>query len=235
MAHYGTLRDFRFSQSDPDDIRGSNVYGRGDEKLGKIDDVIFDHSTGDIRYAVIDTGGWLSTKKFLVPADRLRASAQHDDDYQVDMDKQQIEALPPYNEKDIESDEKWRDYEGRYRSKWVDGPVMHRSETDRNITPTTAQMTQGTGATGPKNWETGSQPQSMGHGVGSVDESRSAVDAAASRTERVIPATSNEVTIRSSAAGIGPRWSNFEERLRQRRKEAVTGCNTCMVGDRKAS
>ena len=55
MAHYGTLRDFRFSETDVDDVRGSSVYGTDDDKLGKIDDVIFDHSTGDIRYAVIDT------------------------------------------------------------------------------------------------------------------------------------------------------------------------------------
>src|SRR5205085_5074293 len=60
MAHYGTLRDYRFTHIDAatDDIRGSKVYGLNDEKLGKIDDVIFNHSTGEITYVVIDTGGW---------------------------------------------------------------------------------------------------------------------------------------------------------------------------------
>ena len=79
MAHYGILRDFRFANTDEaaDDIRGSQVYGRGDEKLGKIDDVIFDHSSGNIRYLVIDTGGWLSSKKFLVPPDRVSNSTKH--------------------------------------------------------------------------------------------------------------------------------------------------------------
>lgn len=69
MAHYGTLRDYRFQDTDKirDDIRGSKVYGINDEKLGKIDDVIFDHTMGTIRYAVVDTGGWLSSKKFIVP------------------------------------------------------------------------------------------------------------------------------------------------------------------------
>ena len=33
------------------------VYGRNDEKLGTIDDVIFNHSSGDITYIVVDTGG----------------------------------------------------------------------------------------------------------------------------------------------------------------------------------
>ena len=32
-----------------------DVYGIGDEKLGKVDDVIFDHATGDVRYVVVDT------------------------------------------------------------------------------------------------------------------------------------------------------------------------------------
>src|SRR5205085_750646 len=68
MAHYGLLRDYRFEDlNTEDDIRGSNVYGRNDEKLGKIDDVIFDHATGSIRFVVVDTGGWFTHKKFLVP------------------------------------------------------------------------------------------------------------------------------------------------------------------------
>jgi len=231
MAHYGTLRDFRFSDKDVDDIRGSSIYGIDDEKLGKIDDVIFDHSTGDIRYVVVDTGGWLSTKKFIVPADQLRASTKHHDDYEVSLNKKQIESFPPYNEKDVESEQKWKDYEGRYRSKWVSSPVMHRAETDRNITPTTAQMTQGTGATGPKNWESGTEPESrsMGHGTGSIP------DTSMTHTERVIPATSNAVVIPTSAAGIGDRYLNFEERLRQRRREAVMGCKTCVISEKKAS
>jgi uncharacterized protein YrrD len=71
--------------ADVDDIRGSKLYGLNDEKLGKIDDVIFDHRTGEIRYVVVDTGGWLSSKKFIVPADRIRTSRKHQDDFMVDL------------------------------------------------------------------------------------------------------------------------------------------------------
>ncbi|SRR6266852_5973085 len=84
MSHYGTLRDYPISEA-AEEIRGAKVYGLNDEKLGKIDDVIFDHSTGLIRYVVVDTGGWLKTKKFIVPADRLRASTNHKDDFEVDL------------------------------------------------------------------------------------------------------------------------------------------------------
>ena len=77
MTHIGTLRDYRFAEVDEaaDDIRGAKVYGMDDEKLGKIDDVIFDHATGAIRYVVVDTGGWLSSKKFIVR--RTNSASRH--------------------------------------------------------------------------------------------------------------------------------------------------------------
>ena len=90
MANYGMLRNYRFTEAE-EDIRGSKLYGLDDEKLGKIDDVIFDHTTGLIRYVVVDTGGWLSTKKFIVPAERLRASDEHQDDFAADLTKKQVE------------------------------------------------------------------------------------------------------------------------------------------------
>ncbi len=215
MAHYGTLRGFRFSEADEvaDDIRGSEVYGLNDDKLGKIDDVVFDHSSGDIRYVVVDTGGWLSTKKFLVPAERLRPSGKHEDDYQTDLDKKRVESFPPYNEADVENAENWKKYETSYRSKWSGDTIMHREATDRNITPTTSQMTKGTGATGAP--EGGSErPLSRPVNYAELDS-------------RMIPPTGNEVDINSNGMGISPRWSNFEERLRQRRHEVTSACVTC--------
>jgi len=202
MAQCGMLRDYRFTDA-AEDIRGSKLYGLNDEKLGKIDDVIFDHSSGTIRYVVVDTGGWLSTKKFIVPAERLRASAEHKDDFAADLSKQQIESFPPYDEKNLESDEQWADYEGRYRSKWEAKPVMHRAETDRNITPTTQQMS------------------------GNSPSERAAADAAAetSDTEALTSggyaASTDTVKISQSAVGIGPRWDTFQDRLRERRKEVI--------------
>src|SRR5207237_10462898 len=69
-------------------------------------------------------------------------TTEHEDDFRVDLSKEQIETFPPYNESDVESEEKWGEYENRYRSKWEERPVMHRAGTDRNITPTTKQQIQ---------------------------------------------------------------------------------------------
>jgi len=201
MAQCGMLRDYRFTNA-AEDIRGSKLYGLNDEKLGKIDDVIFDHASGSIRYVVVDTGGWLSSKKFIVPAERLRCSAEHKDDFAVDLDKTQVEKFPPYNEKDLESDQQWADYEGKYRSKWEAKPVMHRAETDRNITPTTKQMQ-------------GNSPSAR------AADSTAGSTGAGAFEQGGFAASTNTVEISHSAVGIGPRWDTFQNRLRERRKEVI--------------
>jgi hypothetical protein len=171
---------------------------------------------------VVDTGGWLRSKKFIVPADRLRASARHDGDFASDLTKQQIEKFPPFKESDLESEDKWTDYEGRYRAKWEADPVMHRAETDRNITPTTSQMLGNQSslrASGSSEPNLASQPP---------DEE--SLEAAETPTERVVPAGVDSVVIENSAVGIGGRWDTFQARLRERRKEAVAECRTCSAG-----
>jgi sporulation protein YlmC with PRC-barrel domain len=233
MAQHGMLRDYRFTDA-AEDIRGSKLYGSNNEKLGKIDDVIFDHTSGVIRYVVVDTGGWLSTKKFLVPADRLRASAEHQDDFTVDVSKEQIEGFPPYDESHLESDDQFADYEGRYRSKWETGPVMHRAETDRNITPTAEQMAgnavseRALGAPSRMSLASSSAPS------GTVQSNN--VDTGAF-TEGGFASGTDSVVISQGANGIGPRWDRFQDRLRERRKEVISTGSTPESADkyRKAS
>lgn len=209
MPHFGLLRDYRFEDlNTEDDIRGATIYGRNDEKLGKIDDVIFDHSTGAIKYVVVDTGGWFTHKKFLVPPHRLHTSSEHDGDFAVNVSKDQIESLPVYNESDLESDERWKSYERKFDQAWHAGPVLHRKGSDHDITPTPDEMP--------------AEPGSIGSQL--TPSERAEVNS------RIIPAAANEVTIQSSAAGIGSRWLTFEARLRQRRRDVTRACTTCTVG-----
>jgi sporulation protein YlmC with PRC-barrel domain len=201
MARYGTLGDYQFSdtQEAAIDIRGSKVYGPKDQKLGQIDDVIFDEATGSIVFLVVDTGGWLSSKKFIVPPQEVRPCMQHEDDFLVDLTKEQIENFPPYDGKTLTSEEKWVDYEKRYRSKWVEGPVMHREATDRNITPTTKQQIDaGTGA------------------ISSAEADTAEIDA-----EAVVAPVHAEGTMEVSPSGPSLRWTAFEDALRQRREEVL--------------
>jgi len=132
MPHYGTLRDYNFLDSEKEDptsdIRGASIYGSDGKKLGKIDDVIFDHTSGNIHYVVIDAGGWLSTKKFIVPPQQLRPSSEPDHDFTVNMTNEQIEKLPAYDDAAVSSQEGWRDYENRYQESWVSGAVQHPAD-----------------------------------------------------------------------------------------------------------
>jgi hypothetical protein len=201
MARYGTLGDYRFTDTQEAalDIRGAKIYGPGDQKLGEIDDVIFDEATGAIVFVVVDTGGWLSSKKFIVPPQEIRPSLQHEDDFLVDLTKEQIETFPAYDGTALTSEEKWADYERRYRSKWVERPVMHREATDRNITPTTHQQ--------------------VGAGSGTIpsgEEDTAELDAGAEITP-----VRKEATMEVSPAGPTLRWSAFEDSLRQRREEVL--------------
>lgn len=207
MAHFGTLKSFRFSEGDADDVRGAVVYGLNDEKLGKIDDVIFDHSSGDIHYAVVDTGGWLSSKKFIVPSARLTSSAKHEGDYQAALTKEQIEKFPAYDEKAVESQEHWDAYRDRYSEAWHDGPVQHRRGSDRNVTPAASET--------PEDPNRGSTYQGTRQPI------------LGATPDRLVPPAGNEVEISVSGAGIGPRWLSFEDRLRQRRRDIILSCESC--------
>ena len=138
MAHYGILHDIKFE--DAEDIRGAEVYGVNDEKLGKIDDVIFEHSTGDIHYVVVDTGGWLTSKKFLVPANRIQPYGHHEDKFYAELDKERIQMLPEYDEKKLGSEGDWSNYEKQFEDRWKEGTVMYNERTNRVITPPPDQV-----------------------------------------------------------------------------------------------
>lgn len=139
MPHYGILRDFRFN--DVQEVRGAEVYGVNNEKLGIVDDVIFDHSTGEIRYVVVDTGGWLASKKFLVPLSRIQPyGTQNEDKFYAELDKERIQMLPEFNPEALKSESKWADYEARYQERWNEGTVMYNKDTGRIVTPPTDQV-----------------------------------------------------------------------------------------------
>src|SRR5215831_7865047 len=133
MPHYGILRDHKMENVD--DLRGADVYGVNDEKLGSIDDVIFDHSSGDIRYIVLKTGGLLSRKKVMVPANRVEPYGNHDDKFYAELDKERLEMLPEFKEETMKAQGDWSTYEQDYEKRWNDGAVMYNKNTGRIITP----------------------------------------------------------------------------------------------------
>lgn len=246
MPHLGTLREYRF-QGDTDDIRGAKVHGPDNEILGDIDDVIFDHDTGSIRYAVIDTGGWLRSKKFIVPAERIQQFKIDSDEFYVDLTKDQIERFPKYDEKVNEDPEQWKDYEDRYRDSYTTaGGVLHRETGPNTITPNPDELPPVRGdVTGDFTPDRLSSTFTDTAPEASKIRMRPARTAARAEDAR-IPGTaqdavragweqdkaaereeSREVAGEGTRRVTNRRWQDFEDNLRRNRVDITASCRSC--------
>lgn len=99
------------------DFDGLDVRGVGGDKLGEVDGFLVDPGPGRVLYTVVDSGGWFTSRRFLVPighavVDRERPSLH------VDIARDRLRDYPEFDEarfRDL-SDEELRSYDGRMRS-----------------------------------------------------------------------------------------------------------------------
>jgi PRC-barrel domain protein/ActD protein len=98
------------------DIRGTNVYGPDDEKLGTVHDALIDDRSGELRYLVVESG-WLNSRRFIVPADQVSGYRDNDDFY-ANLRRSDVEALPEFREDTLLSNEAFTTYESDYRRNW---------------------------------------------------------------------------------------------------------------------
>ncbi len=98
------------------DLRGTEVYGPNDEKLGKVEDALIDDRTGDLRYLVIDAG-WLRSRRFVLPADQVYAFGDGNDLY-ANLRQRDAEALPEFRDDTLATDAAFASYESDYRRHW---------------------------------------------------------------------------------------------------------------------
>lgn len=147
MAHYGTLRDYRFDPDDVDDIRGAVLFNNTGDKIAKIKDVVFDHDTARIHFLVVDAG---KDHDVLVPLDRVYRSIVDEENFETDLTQRDLQRLPRFDDKALEDEHKWqahldqhkKDYdsirerlEKEYKEKWEEGVVAHRKGSTHMITP----------------------------------------------------------------------------------------------------
>ncbi len=123
------LRRFRDLPSDSitDDIRGTNVYGADNEKLGTIEDIVYDTDREDGGYAIVDSGGWLASRRFLVPTNRLESYS--DEEFRLPLNKDEIRNLPEFDDVVLSNDMRFNDYRTRWDSRWnniAHAPSRHR-------------------------------------------------------------------------------------------------------------
>ncbi|HET9697940.1 MAG TPA: PRC-barrel domain-containing protein [Terriglobales bacterium] len=123
------LRRFRDLPSDSitDDIRGAAVYDHKNEKLGTIDDIVYDTERSDGGYAIVDSGGWLKSRKFLIPTNRLETYS--DDEFRLPIGRDEIGRLPEYDDAVLSDPMRFNDYRTRWNSAWTNTsalPARHR-------------------------------------------------------------------------------------------------------------
>jgi uncharacterized protein (TIGR02271 family) len=77
-----TLINLSHEDIDSDyDLEGYECLDADGEKLGDVDGVIVEAESMRPRYIIVDAGGWLSTRRFVVPAGDIRAI--DDDEHEV--------------------------------------------------------------------------------------------------------------------------------------------------------
>jgi hypothetical protein len=73
------------------------VYGWEHEKLGHLDGFIVDAETGGVYYAAVHAGGWLNSKRFLVPIGHIVKLDPTTKELLVDISKDAIRRYPEFD------------------------------------------------------------------------------------------------------------------------------------------
>ncbi|QNP48943.1 PRC-barrel domain-containing protein [Diaphorobacter aerolatus] len=78
-------------------VRGTDVYNPAGDKLGSIDELMIDKMSGQVRYAVMEFGGFLGigTDRYPLPWDTMKYDTGMGG-YVVSVAKEQLENAPRY-------------------------------------------------------------------------------------------------------------------------------------------
>lgn len=85
-----------------DKVEGTSVYNAAGDKLGSIDDLMIDKRSGQVRYAVMEFGGFLGmgTDRYPLPWNMLKYDLDKGG-YVVPLDRAQLEGAPRYADSDV--------------------------------------------------------------------------------------------------------------------------------------
>ncbi|WP_295986108.1 PRC-barrel domain-containing protein [uncultured Variovorax sp.] len=85
-----------------DRVEGTSVYNSAGDKLGTIDDLMIDKVSGQVRYAVMEFGGFLGigTDRYPIPWSMLKYDTAQEG-YMVPLEKATLEGAPRYADSSI--------------------------------------------------------------------------------------------------------------------------------------
>ena len=127
-----TYPDYRntFSDDSLSHLDDYSVYVDQDNKVGSVEDGLFDDTTGRFRYLIVDTGAWIFGKKVLLPIGKAEFDTNDRRVYVRGLTKEQVENLPEYDRsKAVDYDQEER-VRGVYRE-----PMASQSMPVSGATP----------------------------------------------------------------------------------------------------
>ena len=105
-----------------DRVEGTSVFNTDGDKLGSIDDLMIDKLSGQVRYAVLEFGGFLGmgTDRYPLPWSMLKYDTSKDG-YVVPISKSTLEKAPRYPDSDrpAYTDEYGRKVHDHYGVAWL--------------------------------------------------------------------------------------------------------------------
>jgi len=221
--HYATLRGHKFDEG-ADDIRGATVYGIGEQQLAKIDDVVFEHGSGKIKYLVANEG---HGRRVLVPVDHVRASIVNDRDFDSDFTIEDIDHLPVFDDEMLRHTNQWKNYvqlhrealkernqaaAREYAEGLADGPTV-RTSSNAKVTPIDRRRR--------SDYVPDVTPQRMASVLTNTAQTPDKLYMVPIAGHSRGPAAEHRT------ADLGVRFSRYQERIRRDLSRMQEGCEEC--------
>jgi sporulation protein YlmC with PRC-barrel domain len=92
------LSDSELHLKNPEqDVRGLDVYDRGGDRIGSVEDLYIDEQERKVRLLEVGAGGFLGMgeKHFLIPAEAVAGVA--DDRVTIDQSREKVAGYPPFD------------------------------------------------------------------------------------------------------------------------------------------
>jgi hypothetical protein len=138
----------RLRYLDADDIDDSvvdfddlDVYGTDGEKLGELDGFLVEPTAGRVLYAVVDSGGWFTSRRLLLPVEH--ATVDRDaKSLRVNVSKGSLRGYPEFDEDRFASfsDDEFHTYHRRMGAAWTSNTMTGSSTASLLDANTTYQQ-----------------------------------------------------------------------------------------------
>ena len=135
MEH--TTYTSRLRYLDADDLDNStinfddlDVYGTDGEKLGELDGFLVEPEAGRVVYAVVDSGGWFTSRRFLLPVEQATLDGESRS-MKVKVSRQSLRGYPEFDEDRFArySDDEYQSYHRRMGAAWTSNTMAGASTT----------------------------------------------------------------------------------------------------------